>query len=276
MYRVVIVGHLLSAISSQSIKLERRQPILSGTAPGTTSIPRQPHLSDNYSTMFQESNLGHILLPLDALRYAEARSQVAFVPSHQVNSEEDGSERRATRLRLKMTLPRPVPMFDELRRSFTVKLTVLGQLSEYDFELETKACVDDEDFDGKGLFRTTMRCWVEERRGRSSRMQWCNARHAMEQLERLVGEPVDMSKFVMIDEPSLSGSMKLHMHGVETHTCLSDTHDFPFYDTDGDRIVLCDASEVPFEVAMHFTFKLRLGCFCLSAPSVSGPLMVQS
>lgn len=161
--------------------------------------------------MLNETHPTHILLSLDALRYGEARSQVAFVPETHVAfvPPGDGHEDEETETwKLKMTLPRTVVIQGVRRKTFKVDLALVGQLCEEGFTLETAVA------DG-GNFATTVQFSLQERRGPGTRLLWSDAQRAVEELHRLVDEPIDMSSFVWHDEET--GLMRLRMKGFQVH-----------------------------------------------------------
>ncbi|KAF7799004.1 hypothetical protein EIP86_010234 [Pleurotus ostreatoroseus] len=189
--------------------------------------------------LISEAHPSHALIALDALRFGEARAQVAFVPSGEGHDL----------FKLKVTVPRSVRMNGEDRKTFKLDLTVLGQLSEDDFRLETTVP------GGGGVPTTTVHLSLHERRSPSAQLLWQDAQSAVAELHRLVDEPVDLHELVSCDEQT--GAMRLRMTGSETHSEPEDTHGFPIYDADTKRIVLDDASQFPFGAAMHAVFQLR-------------------
>ncbi|KAF7791973.1 hypothetical protein EIP86_003000 [Pleurotus ostreatoroseus] len=211
------------------------------TATATTTLP-PPHISDPPSHTtddimhINEAQPRHALLALDALRYGEARAQVAFVPS---GEDEDV-------YKLKITVPRSIRVHGVPRKVFKLDLTVLGQLCE-DFHLETTA--------GGGVSTTTVRFTLCERQSPSALLLWEDARGAIEALPRLVDEPVHMDDLVWLDMHT--GAMRLRMTGSKKHSQPEDARGFPLFDAEGDRIVLSDARQFPLGVAMHAVFQLR-------------------
>lgn len=109
-----------------------------------------------------------------------------------------------------MTVPRPIPVQHGQRRTFTVDLSVLGQLSGDHLELETRGPDAP-----NGHYKTTLRCWVEERNGPSSHVHWENALRAVRELERLIDEPVDTTSLLKVDEET--EAIRLCMRGIEVH-----------------------------------------------------------
>ncbi|KAF7793057.1 hypothetical protein EIP86_004162 [Pleurotus ostreatoroseus] len=206
------------------------------TLPPSCTLNTPPHTTANIMHI-NEAQPSLALLALDALRYGEARAQVAFVPS---SEDEDV-------FKLKITVPRSIRVHGVPRKVFKLGLFVLGQLGD-DFHLETMAV-------GDGVPTTTVRLTLCERQSPSALMLWEDARRAVEELPRLVDEPVRMNDFVRLD--AHTGAMCLCMTGTEKHSKPEDAHGFPLFDAEGTRIVLSDARQFPLGVAMYAVFQLR-------------------